>query len=186
MGVPNSLTNVSLYSSSTKPKLPTLSLVEEYKLGTARLFQVLRDSSDPLVKNAQPSVITSRKCKAKVAVQNAESALRMIEIIATVAIGKAVQGLHPQRWLSKESTANRRKMVSEEIHPLREVRRFATAIEQRKQDAWTKWESAKDRAVTWRDLKHMELKKLSFLIKAAYDVLQRAVNLHAWGLTRSD
>ena len=32
-GVPNSLTNLVLYSSSKKLKLPTLSLVEEYKLG---------------------------------------------------------------------------------------------------------------------------------------------------------
>ena len=186
LGVPNSLTNVALYSSSTKLKLPTLSLVEEFKLGKARLFQLLRDSHDPLVKNAQPSVITSQKWKAKVAVENAESALRMKEIICTVANWKAGLGLHPQRWWFKESTANRRKMVSEEIHHLEEVRHFATAVGQRKQSAWTKWENAKDRAVTWRNLKHMEPKKLSFLIKAVNDFLPTPVNLHAWGLTTSD
>ena len=38
LGVPNSLTNVTLYSSSMKLKLLTLSLVEEFKLGKARLF----------------------------------------------------------------------------------------------------------------------------------------------------
>ena len=179
LGVPNSITNVALYSSSTKLKLPTLSLVEEYKLGKARLFQMLHDSCDPLVKNAQPSVITGRKWKAKIAVENAELALRMKEIIGTVANGKAGLGLHPQRWWSKESTANRRKMVLEEIHHLEEVRHFAIAVGQRKQGAWTKWENAKDRAVTWRDLKHMEPKKLSFLIKAVYDVLPTPVNLHA-------
>ena len=81
LGVPNSLTNVALYSSSTKLKLPMLSLVEEYKLGKARLFQMLRDSRDPLVKNAQPSV------------ENAEAALRMKEIIGSVANGKAGLGL---------------------------------------------------------------------------------------------
>ena len=125
-----------------------LSLVGEYKLGKARIFQMLRDSHDPLVKNAQPSVITDWKWKAKIAVENAESALKMKEIIGTVANGKAGLGLHPQcRW-SKESMANRRKMVSEEIHHLEEVKRFATAVGQRKQGAWTKWESAKDRAVT--------------------------------------
>ena len=91
----------------------------------------------------------------------------------------------PTSIVSKESTANRKKMVSEEIH-LEEVRRFATAVGQRKQGAWTKWEYAKDRAVTWRDLKHMEPKKLSFLIKAVYDVLPTPVNLHARRLTTSD
>ena len=84
----------------------------------------------------------------KIAVENAEPALWMKEIIGTVANGKAGLGLHPQRWWSKESTANRRKMVSEEIHHLEEVRRFATAVGQRKQGAWTKWENAKDKAVT--------------------------------------
>ena len=122
LGVPNSLTNVALYSSSTKLKLPTLSLVEEYKLGKAQLFQMLCDSQDPLVKNTQPSVITSRKWKAKIAVENVESALRMKEIIDTVANGKAGLGLHSQHWWSKESTANRRKMVSEEIYHLQEAR----------------------------------------------------------------
>ena len=110
----------------------------------------------------------------------------MKEIISTVANGKAGLGLHPQHWWSKESTSNRRKMVSEEIHHLEEVRHFATAVGQRKQDAWTKWETAKDRAVTWRDLKQMEPKKLSFLIKSIYDVFPTPVTLHAWGLTTSD
>ena len=39
-------------------------------------------------------------------------------------------------------------MVSEEIPHLEEVKRIAIAVGQRKQGAWTKWESAKDRAVT--------------------------------------
>ena len=99
---------------------------------------MLCDSRDPLVKNAQPSVITGWKWKAKIAVENAESGLRMNEIIGTVANGKVGLGLHPQRWWSKESTANRRKMVSEDIHHLEEVRHFATAVGQRKQGAWTK------------------------------------------------
>ena len=88
---------MALYSSSTKLKLPTLSLVEEYKLGKAQLFQMLRDSRDPLVKNVQPFVTTGRKWKAKIAVENAESALRMKEIIGTEVNRKAGLSLHPQR-----------------------------------------------------------------------------------------
>ena len=91
LGVPNSLTNVALYSSSKKLKLPTLSLVEECKLGKGRLFQMLRDSCDPLAKNAQPFVKTSRKWKAKIAEENVESALKMKEIISTMVNGRAGQ-----------------------------------------------------------------------------------------------
>ena len=91
MGVPNSFTNIALYSSLTKLKLPTVSLVEEFKLGKAWFLQMLRDSCNPLMKNAQPSVITGQKWKAKIAVGNAESTLRMKEIIGTVANGKQVK-----------------------------------------------------------------------------------------------
>ena len=77
-------------------------------------------------------------------------------------------------------------MVSVETHHLEEVTSIATAVGQRKQGAWTKWESAKDRTDTWGDLKHLETQKLSFLIKAVYDVLPTPVNLHAWRLTTSN
>ena len=104
----------------------------------------------------------------------------MKEIIGTMANGRVGLGLQTQHWWSKESTINR-EMVSEEIHHLEEVRRIATAVGQRKQGAWTKWESAKDRAVTWGNLKHMEPKKLSFLVKEVYDVSPTPVELHVWG-----
>ena len=54
-----------------------------------------------------------------------------------------------KNWWSKKFTINKRKMVSEEIHHLEEVKCVATAVGQRKQGAWTKLENAKDRAVTW-------------------------------------
>ena len=168
--VPNSLTKVALCSLSTKLKLPTLSLVEEFKLGKALLFQMLRDSRDPLVKKVQPCVITDRKWMAKIAVENAESALKMKEMIGIVPNGRSGVHLHPQRWWSKQSTINKRKMVSKEIHHL-EV-------------SWRTKEHGPNgivqkTAVTWGELKHMESQKLSFLIKAVYDVLPTPVNLHA-------
>ena len=98
LGVPKSLKNVALYSSSSKLKLPTKSLVEEFKLGNVRLFQMLRDSVDPLVKSAQPAIITGRKWNPKHAVETVESSLKMKEVIGSVATGKAGFGLHPQRW----------------------------------------------------------------------------------------
>ena len=48
--------------------------------------------------------------------------------------------------------------ISEEIHHLDEVRHIATAVGQRKQGAWTKWESENNRTVIWGDLKHIEPK----------------------------
>ena len=97
LGVPKSITNVALYSSSTKLKLPTKSLAEGFKLGKVRLFQMLHDSVDPLVKSAQPAIITGWKWNVKHAVETAESSLKMKEVIGSVATGRAGFGLHPQR-----------------------------------------------------------------------------------------
>ena len=55
-----------------------------------------------------------------------------------------------------------------------------------KQGTWIKMESAKDSAVTWGDDRHIDPPKLSFLIKAVYDVLPTPVNLHIRMLTSSD
>ena len=147
---------------------------------------MLWDSCNPLVKNTQLSIITGWKWKAKIAVENAELALKMKEIIGTGANGRTGLGLHTLHWWSKVSTINKRKIVLEEIHYLEEVRCIATVVGQRKQGTWTKWESAEDRAVTLSDFKHMKPKKISFLIKTVYVVLPTLVNVHTWGLTTSN
>ena len=94
-------------------------------------------------------------------------------------------GLHPQRWWSKETTKNKRRMVSEEIHHFEESKRLAIAVAQPKQCAWTRWENPKDRTITWSNIKQMEPKQLGFLIKAVYDILPTPVNLKLWGLSTS-
>ena len=88
------------------------------------------------MKNTQPSVINCRKWK--IAVENAELALKVKEIIGNVANGKPGLGFHSQHWWSKEFTINKRKMVSQEIHHIEEVTCIATVVGQRKQGAWTK------------------------------------------------
>ena len=117
---------------------------------------MLRDAVDPLVKNAQPAIITGRKWNAKHAVDTAESSLKMKEVIGSVATGRAGFGLHPQRWWSKETTKNKRKM----IHHFKESKRLAIAVAQPKQGTWTRWENTKDRTITWSDIKQMEPKQL--------------------------
>ena len=69
-----------------------------------------------------------------------------------------VQGIHNKQ----------KKNGSEEIHQLKEVRHITTAVGQRKYGACTKWDSKKDRAVPWGDLKPIEPPKLSFLIKEIF------------------
>ena len=106
-------------------------------------------------------------------------------IIVSVATGRAGLGLHPQRWWSKETTKNKRRMVLEEIHHFEENKRLAIAVAQPKQSAWTRWENPEDRTITWSDIKQIEPKQLSFIIKAVYDLLPSPENLKLWGLSTS-
>ena len=105
-------------------KLPMLSLVEEFKFGKVQIFQMLHDSRNPLVKNTQPSVITSQKWKAKIAVENAELASKIKEIIG--------------KWKSKPRLSST-TLVVQGIHNKQKkwfwkkfVRHFTIAIGQRK------------------------------------------------------
>ena len=63
---------------------------------------MLRDIVDPLVKSAQPAIITGRKWNAKYAMETAESSLKRKEVI----------GQKGNR--TKETTKNKRRMVSED------------------------------------------------------------------------
>ena len=71
-------------------------------------------------------------------------------------------------------------MVSEKIRHFEESKRLAIAMAQPKQGAWTKWENTKDRTIKWSNIKQMERKQLSFLIKSVYDILPTPVNLKLW------
>ena len=77
-------------------------------------------------------------------------------------------------------------MVLEEIHHFEESKHLAIAVVQPKQGAWTRWENTKDRTITWSDIKQMEPKQFSFLIKAVYDILPTPVNLKLRGLSTSN
>ena len=84
----------------------------------------------------------------------------MKEAISSVTTWRAGLGLHPQLWWQKETTKNKRKIVSEEIHHFEERKRLAIAVVKSKQGAWTRWENTKDRIITWRDIKQMEPKQM--------------------------
>ena len=54
------------------------------------------------------------------------------------------------------------------------------AVSQSKQGQWTSWENMEHRKLTWTDLWEMEGSRLSFIIRATYDVLPSPKNLNQW------
>ena len=99
---------------------------------------MLRHSVDPLVKSAQPAITTGRKWDAKYAVETAESSLKMKEVFGSVATEGSRIGLHPQRWLIKETTKNKGRMRSEEIHHFEVSKCLAIAVAQQGAKTWWK------------------------------------------------
>lgn len=64
-----------------------------------------------------------------------------------------------------------------------EESRQSRAVAMRKQGSWLRWEGARSRQLSWRDLWHMEGPRVRFLLKSVYDVLPSPTNLCTWGTT---
>ncbi|KAG5277490.1 hypothetical protein AALO_G00118230 [Alosa alosa] len=78
----------------------------------------------------------------------------------------------------KENTSH--LFVINKLRHQEEAARCATAVSQAQQGRWTKWEGVERRNITWSDLWSMESNRLSFIIRATYDVLPSPTNLHVW------
>ncbi|KAL7877268.1 hypothetical protein SRHO_G00039130 [Serrasalmus rhombeus] len=80
----------------------------------------------------------------------------------------------------KASPAERRCMVVEEIRRQEEASRCARAASQPQQGRWMRWNGIAKKKISWSELRNMESNRLSFIIKATYDILPTPANLHLW------
>ena len=180
LGLPRCLTSVALYGRGTL-SLPISSITEEYKSAKVRLNMTLSESQDKAVREAQPQLRTGRKWNPEEAGKEAKAALKHGDIVGFVQQGRAGIGFGESRptW-HKASPPSRRKLVVEEIRRQEEAARRVRAVAQAKQGQWTNWEGVESRRITWKELWEMEGKRLSFMIRAVYDVLPTPQNLHQW------
>lgn len=75
---------MALNSSTTKLQLPLRSLVEEWKVATARLYMTLWDSVDPLTRSVRPDAPAGKKWAVADAVEEAEGRLKHMEMAGAV------------------------------------------------------------------------------------------------------
>ena len=115
------------------------------------------------------------------AVTQAKSALLHRDVVGHVQQGRAGFGLGPMtpRW-HKASTIERRTLVVEEVRRQEEAARRAKAVAQAKQGRWMRWEGVERKKLSWSELWGMESNRLSFIIRATYDVLPSPTNLQLW------
>ena len=185
LGLPHSLSSCALYGKRNKLQLPFSSLDEEFRVARTREALLYCDSKDSRVALAGITVRTGRKWSAEEGLETAESRLRHRVLVGTVATGRVGLGAIPQPRYGKAQGRDRRQLVLEEVHAGIEEERTSRMVGMRQQGAWTRWESAMEKKVTWNELWHAEPQRIKFLIQAVYDVLPSPVNLHIWGKSDS-
>ena len=185
LGLPKSLSSIALYGHNNKLQLPFKSLEEEFKVTRAREVVQYRESSDPKVANAGIEVRTGRKWKAEKAVQTAEERLRHKRIVGVVTRGRAGLGSFTIPQMNIVKGKEGRRLIQEEVRAAEEDARFCKAVSMKQQGAWTKWENAVERKVTWAELWKAEPHRVKFLVQAVYDILPSPSNLHIWGLSET-
>ena len=182
MGVTPSFSSVGLYGRSNQLQLPVSSLDEEFKVSKARLVVTLKQSKDSKVRNAGIEVRTGRKWSASQAVQEAESQLKLKDVIGTTQVGRQGLGINKSTRWSTANDKDKRSMIQDEIRSVEEEKRKAKAVSMGSQEAWTIWTTT-NRKLTWQDIWSYQPLRLSFLVRSVYDVLPSPANLHRWGLT---
>ncbi|KAK7889536.1 hypothetical protein WMY93_025096 [Mugilogobius chulae] len=182
LGLPRSLSSTALYGRKNKLQLPFNSLAEEFKVTRARQVLLYRDSSDSKVARAGIEVRTGRKWKAHDAVAQAEARLKHSELTGTLAHGRAGFGSNTKPIYSKTRGKERRKLIQDEVRAEVEEARGSKIVAMGQQGAWSRWEHASNRRISWADLWKFEPHRIKFLIQSVYDVLPTPSNLFRWGL----
>ncbi|XP_053339380.1 uncharacterized protein LOC128510861, partial [Clarias gariepinus] len=183
LGLPRSLSSIALYGHSTILQLPISGLSEEFKVTRARELMMYRDSSDTKVASAGILVKTGRKWKAQEAVSRAEARLQHNVLVGNTAVGRAGLGSFPKPRYDKARGREKRQMVQDEVRAeVEEVRRIKM-VAMYQQGAWTRWEHAEQRKITWSELWRCEPQHIKFLIQSVYNVLPSPTNLLRWGLS---
>lgn len=182
LGLPKSLSCIALYGHRNKLQLPLKSLQEEFKVTKARDVLLYRDSSDPKVATAGIEVRTGRKWKAEEAVQQAEASGggNHKRLVGVVTRGRAGLGSFSTPHIDTIKGKNKRCLVQEKVRAVVEEETTCRTVGMRQQGAWTQWEIAIERKVTWAELWKADPQRISFLIQAVYDVLPSPSNFHIW------
>jgi len=102
-------------------------------------------------------------------------------VVGQVPHGKVGFGLISKTPLwHKVTSMQKRQLVVEEVRRQEDGERHAKAVSMAKQGRWTNWEGLEKRKLSWRDIWEMEGARLSFVIRAIYDLLPSPQNLKVW------
>ncbi|XP_056906313.1 uncharacterized protein LOC130535346 [Takifugu flavidus] len=107
--------------------------------------------------------------------------LRQKALVGAVATGRTGLGYFPKTQVSLARGKERHHLLQEEVRAGVEEERVGRAVGLPQQGAWTRWESALQRKVTWSNIMQADFHHVRFLVAAVYNALPSPANLHAWG-----
>ncbi len=123
---------------------------------------------------------TGHKWIASDAVEEAESQLKVNEIIGATQSDRLGLGMRENLWWSTLTPPQRRRQVAEEVKRNDDSLRMVQAVTQKQQGAWTTWEEVVQRKLDWNHIWKMGQHRVSFLLRSVYDVLPTPANLSRW------
>ena len=169
LGISRGFSDVNLYSRSSPASLQLDSVEEEYKTCQVRTALLLQSSKDRTVHN---TITRSKKnWSPEKAIQEAESRLRISEIVGIVAQGRSGLGsFKTTKWNEADNSA-RRQLIIGEVRKKEEEQRQVKAVSLATQGAWTRWEAVEPRKISSSQILTAEESMLTFFLRATTDTL---------------
>ena len=187
LGLPRMINTSALYRSKGALQLPLTSISEIYKGGKVRTIMMLRDSRDPEIRIDPPEIKTARKWVAEAETDDMIADLRHQDIVGAVQTDRKGLGSNPFKPFSTMNVRERREAVSERLKKNEADKREVHLIQCAQQGQVKRWEeNILERKVSWTEIWSWTTSRLSFLMRATYDVLPSPVNLVRWKLTSED
>ena len=189
--LPQSISTVALYSTSSPCALPLISLSSLVKNAKVSGYLQLRDSTDDTVKSVRPKLRAGR-WSAEEEVNRAESVITFREIVGapsnpdmlnagSVHVPKRLGvGLRKPLVTPRKGSKEHRKLVGQVAKEIQEEEYVAKAVQQVVQCHWTRWVDYIRNDLTWNKMLKMPLTLISFAIKSTYDTLPTPANLKRW------
>ncbi|KAI8490806.1 hypothetical protein Bbelb_315990 [Branchiostoma belcheri] len=134
---------------------------KEYKVAKVQLVLELEESQDPAVKAVNTNISTGKKWSAKETISQAVSRLQHKDLVGAVQLGRTGLGWGERTHRWSNANSRERRQLSQ-------------------QGAWTNWDGAVERRLKWSDVWNIQNARLSFLLRAVYDVLPSPRNLTRW------
>ena len=133
---------------------------------------MLKESRDTAIHDNPPEVKTGKKWKAEEEVEQAISALEHRDIVGATQCDRNGLGMKPFKPFPSMFRGERRSVVWNEIKSMESERRELHLIQCSQQGQMTRWvENVIERKIGWTEIWKWSTSRLSFLLRAAYDVI---------------